>query len=366
MAPLARSLRSKDYTVAWISAIQKEYLIACAVLDDEHNHPIDIGNDDNCYTFGSIGEHNVVVASLPMARIGVTQAGMLATEMLRTFPKLRFGLMIGIAGGAPTSKNDIRLGDVVVSIPDDHKRLGGVVHYGFGATDQRKGFQRRGNLNAPPEVLLNATNKLKTKYDRQGHRLDPLIHQMIDQHAPRLDKYKRPPKETDVLYKSTFVHPEGASCCSDLCSKQDQAVVERLTRPSNLDQPVVHYGTIGSADNLMKDASLRDQLASSDGILCFEMEAAGLMNSDLRCIVVRGICDYSDTHKNDDWQEYAAAAAAMYAKELLGVVRALKTRRVGTFGVTKLLTGHKPGKLLLYCGHRALMILFRCLGHPEV
>lgn len=348
MAPLARSLRSKDYSVAWISAIQKEYLIACALLDDEHDHPIDIGNDDNCYTFGSIGEHNVVIASLPMARMGLTQAGMLATELLRTFPKLRFGLMTGIAGGAPSSKNDIRLGDVVVSVPDDLTRLGGVVHYGFGATDQRKGFQRRGNLNAPPEVLLNATNKLKTKFDRTGNRLDHMIHQVIELHSPRLDKYKRPPNESDILYKSTFIHPEGASCCTDTCAKEDQAIKERPTRPSNLDQPVIHYGTIGSADNLMKDASFRDQLASRDGILCFEMEAAGLMNTDLRCIVIRGICDYSDTHKNDDWQNYAAAAAAMYAKELLGVVRALKTLRVGTFGVTKLLTGRKTGKHLCY------------------
>lgn len=344
MAPLARSLRSKDYTVAWISAIQKEYLIACALLDDEHDNPIDIGNDDNCYTFGSIGEHNVVVASLPMARMGLTQAGMLATEMLRTFPKLRFGLMTGIAGAAPSSNNDIRLGDVVVSVPDDHTRLCGVVHYGFGATDQRKGFQRRGNLNAPPEVLLNATNKLKTKFDRQGNRLDHMIHQVIDHNSPRLDQYKRPPKESDVLYNSTFIHPEGASCCADVCAKQDEAVKERLPRPSHVDQPVIHYGTIGSADNLMKDASLRDHLASKDGILCFEMESAGLMNTDLRCIVIRGICDYSDTHKNDLWQDYAAAAAAMYAKELLGVVRALKTFRVGTYGVTKLLTGKKNGK----------------------
>ena len=32
------------------------------------------------------------------------------------------------------------------------------------------------------------------------------------------------------------------------------------------------------------------------------------------------ICDYSDTHKNKDWQQYAAATAAAYAKELLGVI----------------------------------------------
>jgi nucleoside phosphorylase len=46
------------------------------------------------------------------------------------------------------------------------------------------------------------------------------------------------------------------------------------------------------------------------------MEAAGLMNS-FPCLVIRGICDYADSHKDDLWQRYAAATAAAYAKELL-------------------------------------------------
>lgn len=49
---------------------------------------------------------------------------------------------------------------------------------------------------------------------------------------------------------------------------------------------------------------------------CVEMEAAGLMNN-YPCVVVRGICDYADSHKNKDWQGYAAAVAVAYAKELL-------------------------------------------------
>ncbi|KAJ5195474.1 uncharacterized protein N7498_008912 [Penicillium cinerascens] len=49
------------------------------------------------------------------------------------------------------------------------------------------------------------------------------------------------------------------------------------------------------------------------------MEAAGLMN-DFPCVVIRGIYDYADSHKNKEWQGYAAAVAAAYAKELLLVV----------------------------------------------
>jgi hypothetical protein len=46
------------------------------------------------------------------------------------------------------------------------------------------------------------------------------------------------------------------------------------------------------------------------------MEAAGLMNQ-LPCLVIRGICDYADSHKSKRWQDYAALTAAAYAKILL-------------------------------------------------
>jgi nucleoside phosphorylase len=60
----------------------------------------------------------------------------------------------------------------------------------------------------------------------------------------------------------------------------------------------------------MKDAIIREKLAAERDILCFEMEAAGLMNH-FPCLVIRGICDYSDS------QGYAAMAAAAYTKALL-------------------------------------------------
>ena len=69
----------------------------------------------------------------------------------------------------------------------------------------------------------------------------------------------------------------------------------------------------------MKDAILRDKLAREQGVLCFEMEAAGIMNR-FPCLVIRGICDYCDSHKNKQWQGYAAMTAAAYTKELLMMI----------------------------------------------
>ena len=70
----------------------------------------------------------------------------------------------------------------------------------------------------------------------------------------------------------------------------------------------------------MKDAKIRDRWGREHGVLCFEMEAAGVMNT-VPCLVIRGSCDYADSYKNKKWQEYAAATAAVYAKLLLSFVR---------------------------------------------
>ena len=82
----------------------------------------------------------------------------------------------------------------------------------------------------------------------------------------------------------------------------------------------MHYGTIASGNQVIKDAAVRDRLSAELGrVLCFKMEAAGLINSFL-CLVVRGVCDYADSYKNKRWQAYAATTAAGYAKEMLSVI----------------------------------------------
>lgn len=72
----------------------------------------------------------------------------------------------------------------------------------------------------------------------------------------------------------------------------------------------------------MRDVLERDRISTAlSGVLCFEMEAAGFMNN-FPCLVIRGICDYADSHKTKQWQPYAAATAASYAKELLSTIPA--------------------------------------------
>jgi hypothetical protein len=79
----------------------------------------------------------------------------------------------------------------------------------------------------------------------------------------------------------------------------------------------------------MKHGSSRDKLAKEEGVVCFEMEAAGLIDN-FRCLMIRGICDYADSHKNKIWQPYAAATAAAFARALLSFIdeqEVIKTSR---------------------------------------
>jgi hypothetical protein len=70
----------------------------------------------------------------------------------------------------------------------------------------------------------------------------------------------------------------------------------------------------------MRNGTERTMVSAELGeVLCFETEAAGLMNN-FPCLVIRGICDYADSQKNKTWQAYAAGTAAACAKEMLSVI----------------------------------------------
>jgi nucleoside phosphorylase len=115
---------NNDYTVGWICALQSELAASQAMLDEEHDDLLQPAeNDTNAYTLGRIGQHNIVLACLPSGTTGISAAATAARDLLRSFPKVRFGLMVGVGGGAPSNpsddpREDIRLGDVVVSKPE--------------------------------------------------------------------------------------------------------------------------------------------------------------------------------------------------------------------------------------------------------
>lgn len=284
-----------DYTIGWICALPKEQTAAIAMLDRRHTGLPSLANDDNAYTFGSIGGHNIVIACLPKGRYGTNSAATIATKMLSSFPSIKFGLLVGIGGGIPSR---VRLGDVVISTPIDQSP--GVVQWDLGKAEDGGDFRRTGALNSPPNALLKVLSKLESEHEMQ----EPKITIFLDEMKRKWPK----------LYPKYFWNPS-------LRDPRDGST-EGAAKEPQMRCPYIHHGLIASGNQVIKDAAVRDRLNEDlDGnVLCIEMEAAGLMN-DFPCLVVRGICDYADSGKNKDWQEYAAAVAAAYAKEILSVLQ---------------------------------------------
>jgi len=305
-----RRLQVGDYTVGWICALPIELAAAQEMLDEDDDRPQYNSNCD-LYTFGRIGDHNIVLTCLPAGQMGPQSAATIAARMTSKFTSIRFGLMVGIGGGVPSAGSDIRLGDVVISQP--FLQHGGVVQYDFGKTGAGGHKTRTGWLNAPPAVLLKAVSKLRALHYRGQNNLTTYLSIFN-----RLENFSRNTVGPDVLFEATYNHIGGATC--EQCSKEKE--VKRTPRKDQ--EVVVHYGTIASGNQVVKDGVTRDRISAElGGVMCFEMEAAGLMN-DFPCLVVRGICDYADSHKNKKWQLYAAATAAACAKEILSIIPAAR------------------------------------------
>lgn len=297
----------QEYTVGWVCALPTELTAAQEMFDEEHPDLPSQDHDTNIYSLGRIGDHNIVLAALPAGQTGIAPATAAAMQMRRSFPAIRFGLMVGIGGGNLRKNADIRLGDVVISQPE--KGHGGVIQYDF-CKSTPTGFEQTGFLNAPPQVLLSAVTKLRALHDRDRNSLSPHLLKLS-----RLSEFVRD-EASDVLFDNEYDH-EGDDDCSSCKRTKQTSSDERTTK-----DPVIHYSTIASANMVMRDGKTRDEVSLAfKGVLCFEMEAAGLMNN-LPCLVIRGICDYADSHKNKKWQPYAVSTAAAYTKELLSVIPA--------------------------------------------
>ena len=127
-----KAIDSPDsYTIAWIAALPMERAAAEAMLDEEHAAPTAFTRhqtDTNVYTWGRVGEHNIVIASLASGVYGTTSAATTASSLLASLPSIRVGLLVGIGGGIarPDEDYDIRLGDIIVSQPCG--TTGGVCH----------------------------------------------------------------------------------------------------------------------------------------------------------------------------------------------------------------------------------------------
>lgn len=300
------------YTIAWIAPLEIEARAAACMLDREHvgRFPTQRG-DDYIYQAGEICGHNVVIATLPAGQeYGTGSAAALASQVKKFFPNFWFGLLVGVAAGLPRlmgpSPRDIRLGDILVALPEGDSD--GLIAYDLGKETGSDGFQllKGGHVLAVTEPLVRAAiGSIKMRAPNDVSLILPYYDTIKNkEHDSSGGTFTDPGQDADRLYGDD---ESGKSTIQERKPRPD----ERRTR--------IWYGPIGSGDKLMKNVLKRNELRDRYNIIGLEMEAAGMMNR-LPVGVIRGVCDYGDEHKNKAWQPYAAAMAAAYAKAVLAQI----------------------------------------------
>ncbi|KAI0888439.1 purine and uridine phosphorylase [Annulohypoxylon maeteangense] len=303
-------LRPQDYSIIWIAPLEIEAQAAIHMLDRRHNgrFPVSRG-DDYVFQAGEMCGHNIVIATLPAGQeYGTGSAAALASQAKKFFPNFWFGLLVGVAAGLPNLQRspprDIRLGDVLVSVPNVNRS--GTVAYALGRETGEEELEllRQGHVLAQTEPVVRAAiGSIKLNSPNDSELFLPYYETMKNKLHPNRT-FDDPGQEHDRLYQ----HGDDGV----------ESLVERQPRPDS-QRTLVWYGSIGSGDKLMKNAARRDELRDKYDIIGLEMEAAGTMNR-IPVGVIRAACDYGDKHKNKKWQPYAAAMAAAYAKAILSQI----------------------------------------------
>lgn len=286
------------------------------MLDEEHKTPpYNTHFDENTYVCGAINGHAVVIATCPQGETGNVNAGRLTGSMFKTFPSIRMALLVGTGGGIPRSTasnnplEDLHLGDVVVGWPGDGKPA--CIYYDRGRAKANGHFQVVGTMQNPDWRLTNALGILVSDHELGQNTFDDQLTRL------QVDKrFAYPGLEQDRLFKATYYHvgDHGSNCTA--CDPKE--LVQRTHRAEDVKNKLFfHCGRIATGNTVIRDGKLRDQIGMRcDGALCVEMEAAGV-DVNRRCLVIRAIASYADSHKNDAWNFYAAGTAAAFTRELL-------------------------------------------------
>ena len=325
----------RDFEIAIICALPLEASVVGALFDKRWDDQIygKAPRDSNAYSTGVIGPHNIVLVHMP--DMGKVAAATAAACLRASFQGIQLALVVGICGAAPFGEQlseDILLGDVVISE--------GLVQYDLGRQFPNNRFVRkdtpRDNLPRPGLEIRAALAKLQTEQGRSWlqNKTSGYL-RVLRQELSDMVTY--PGATEDRLFKSTYRHKhheplECAICANDdgrddvcdmavamsceqlKCHQRELVPRVRLSQPSN---PVVHFGLIASGDTVMKSGEDRDDIAGRDDVIAFEMEGAGVWESFPGSLVIKGVCDYADSHKSKRWQGYAAATAAAVTKGIL-------------------------------------------------
>ncbi|KAF5648586.1 kinesin light chain [Fusarium sp. NRRL 52700] len=304
----------RGFEIAIICALTLEADAIEALFDrhwEDEGPPFDKEpGDPNAYSTGIIGRFNVVLAYMP--GMGKVNAATVAANCGKSFPNIKLALVVGICGIVPFSptKDEIILGDVIIS--------NGIIQYDFGRQLPERLVRKDTLLDVPGRPNLEIRGLLaKLKGLRHRRQLSAKMESFLDvlRQDPELHA-EYPGSTEDKLFEATYRHTDDQRSCKQAGCKGGLIKRDRLSTADVPPKPVVHFGLMASADTVMKSGEDRDRIASTEDVIAFEMEGAGVWDS-FPCIIIKGGCDYADSHKSEVWQRYAAATAAACAKGFL-------------------------------------------------
>ncbi|KAL2882117.1 hypothetical protein SGCOL_002379 [Colletotrichum sp. CLE4] len=347
MAADQRPRRREDFRIAVLCALPLEYNAATLAFDQFFDEDGDkfgrARGDPNRYTTGRIGKYNVVMALLP--NMGTVSSASAMASFRSSYTELKLALLVGICGGVPSpgTEKEVLLGDVIISKT--------VVQYDFGRQNPHR-FATKDTLNdslgRPNKDIRSLLASLGTErtfesLERRTAEILTGIQQTAAQAGRKRTRYPYPGAAHDGLFSPNYEHRHrddadcgcddtlicdtapDASCVELECDKSHFVLRESLEIKKELERegntaeaqkPHILIGGVGSGNAVMKSGVHRDEIAQRYDLVAFEMEAAGAWD-EVPCVVVKGVCDYADSHKNKKWQTFAAATAASSMKALL-------------------------------------------------
>ncbi|KAL5608544.1 hypothetical protein FOBRF1_009041 [Fusarium oxysporum] len=315
--PSPRLLRPKDrrgFEIAIICALPLEADANEALFDyywDSNGPPFGkAAHDTNSYLTGVIGCHNVVLVRMP--GIGKAHAAAAASSCRASFPNVKIALVVGVCGVAPFKHNgeEIVLGDVVISE--------GIIQYDFGRRLPGQFIPKEGPLDSlgrPNQEIRGILAQAKGISGRQLLVSEIIRYLSILRQNPEF-RVEYPGVAYDRLFEASYCHSEDQKLCEQVGCNGKLVPRCRLQATGPNPTPAIHFGLMASGDSVMKSGEDRDREVEARDIVAFEMEGAGVWDT-LPCIVIKGACDYADSHKSKVWQRYAAATAAACAKAFL-------------------------------------------------
>ncbi|RKK87424.1 hypothetical protein BFJ68_g17050 [Fusarium oxysporum] len=266
--------------------------------------------DPNSYSTGVIGCHNVVLVRMPGT--GKVPAAAAASNCRASFPNVKIALVVGVCGVAPFKRNgeEIVLGDVVISE--------GIIQYDLGRRLPGQFIPKEGPLDSlgrPNQEVRGVLAQAKGISGRQLLVREMIRYLSILRQNPEFHA-AYPGVAYDRLFEASYRHGEDQKPCEQVGCNGKLVTRYRLQATGPDPTPAIHFGLMASGDLVMKSGEDRDHEVEARDIVAFEMEGAGVWDT-LPCLVIKGACDYADSHKSKVWQRYAAATAAACAKAFL-------------------------------------------------